>query len=226
MTIGELAGRAGLTTKTVRYYEQVGLLPPPSRTSSGYRRYGDDDVVRLQFIGKAKRLGLSLEEIRGILAISAEGRDPCPHVVGLLDRHLARIDETLAGLEIRFIHTEASDGQVAAMLTQMMGSPVLVVPSLAQVPASALAKVYVFMNGIKGEGPFGSQPDVFDSAPDRGGYSPLRALQLVTWKDPTKARLLRSVDEVKAAETAGEVAVERPGTVVNMPLLTWPGGQR
>lgn len=98
MTIGEAARRLGVTTKTVRYYEQIGLLPHPSRTDSGYRRYGEDELVRLRFIGKAKSLGLSLEEIARILALSAEGGDPCPHVVGLLDQHLARIGETLARL--------------------------------------------------------------------------------------------------------------------------------
>lgn len=98
MTIGELAGRAGVSTKTIRYYEQLGLLTPASRTPSGYRTYGSDDRVRLEFIGKAKRLGLSLEEIRGIIVLNAAGSDPCPHVVGLLDRHLSEIDETLARL--------------------------------------------------------------------------------------------------------------------------------
>jgi hypothetical protein len=132
----------------------------------------------------------------------------------------------LDGMEIRFLHTEASDPQVADMLTKMMGSPVLVVPSLAQVPQSALANVYVFKNGIRGDGPFGFQPDVFENGPDRSGYSPLRAVHLVTWKDAGKARLLRSADDVKGAEVAGEIAIERPGAVVNMPLLSWPGGSR
>ncbi len=130
------------------------------------------------------------------------------------------------GVEIRFIHTEASDPQVAQMLTGMMGSPVLVVRSLAQVSPPALATVYVFKNGVKGEGPFGFQPDVFDSPPSREGYSPLRAVHGVTWRDGAPARVLKSADEVKAAEATGELAVERSGAVVNMPLLTWPGGQR
>lgn len=132
----------------------------------------------------------------------------------------------LDGMEIRFLHTEASDAQVAEMLTKMMGSPVLVVPSLAQVPPSALAKVYVFKNGVKGEGPFGFQPDVFDAPPSRAGYSPLRAIHLVTWKEGSQPRLLRSADEIAAAESRRELAVERSGSVVNMPLLTWPGGAR
>lgn len=98
MTIGELARRAGVTARTVRYYEQVGLVPPPPRTRSGYRRYGEDELLRLQFIGKAKHLGLSLDEIRGVIAVSAAGTDPCPHVVGLIDRHLGQIEETLTRL--------------------------------------------------------------------------------------------------------------------------------
>lgn len=98
MTIGTLAERAGVTTKTIRYYEQLGLVAPLSRTAAGYRRYGEDELFRLQFVGKAKRLGLSLGEIAEILALSARGTEPCAHVVGLLDRHLAQLDETLARL--------------------------------------------------------------------------------------------------------------------------------
>ncbi len=130
------------------------------------------------------------------------------------------------GQEIFFIHTEASDPQVADMLTKMMQSPVLVVPSLAQAPASMLANIYVFQNGVKGEGPFGFQPDVFDNPPGTQGYSPLRAVHLVKWKDEASARLLRSAAEVRAAETRGELTIVRSGAVVNMPFLTWPGGQR
>jgi hypothetical protein len=90
-----------------------------------------------------------------------------------------------------------------------------------------LANVYVFTNGVKkGEGPFKFQADVFDRPPGTEGYSPLRAVNLVTWKDERRARELLSAAEVKAAEAAGEIDIERPGAVVNMPLLTWPGGRR
>ncbi len=130
------------------------------------------------------------------------------------------------GQEIRFIHTEASDPQVAELLTQMMGSPVLVVPALAKAPESMLAPVYVFKNGVRGDGPFGFQPDVFDDPPGSNGYSPLRSLALVTWKNEQAARELKSASEVEEAIRKGEIAVERPGVVVNMPLLTWPGGKR
>lgn len=134
-----------------------------------------------------------------------------------------------AGEEILFVHTEASDEQVADMLTRMMASPVIVVPSLADVPASALGSVYVFTNGIEPDGPrgpFGFQPDVFDSAPGDEDYSPLRTLNLVTWQDEGAAEVLRSADDVRAAIDDGRVTVEQPGVVVNMPLLTWPGGER
>lgn len=130
------------------------------------------------------------------------------------------------GQEIVFIHTEASDPQVAEMLTRMMNSPVLVVPSLARAPEAMLANVYVFQNGITGEGPFGFQPDVFDHPPGTPGYSPLRAVHLVRWKDEALARLVRSAAEVRAADARGELTIVPSGVVVNMPFLTWPGGRR
>ena len=130
------------------------------------------------------------------------------------------------GKEIRFIHTEASDPKVAELLTEMMRSPVLAVPSLAQAPKEILADVYVFKNGLKGSGPFGFQPDVFDNPPGTDGYRPLRSVLIVTWKNEKAARELRSAADVKTAEKAGEITIERPGVVVNMPLLTWPGGRR
>ena len=76
------------------------------------------------------------------------------------------------GMEIRFIHTEASDPEIAQLLSDMMSSPVLHVPSLADVPETSRARVYVFTNGVEGTGPLGFQPDVFDSPPGTEGYSP------------------------------------------------------
>jgi hypothetical protein len=130
------------------------------------------------------------------------------------------------GQEILFIHTEASDQQVASMLTMMMGSPVIVVPGLKEVPQSSLADVYVFNNGVKGSGPFGFQPDVFSSVPSDRNYSPLRAVNLVTWKEGVPARELKSLNEIKDAEAKGELALSSSGFVVNMPIVRWPGGQR
>ena len=130
------------------------------------------------------------------------------------------------GKEIYFIHTEASDAGVAEKLTGMMKSPVILVPSLANVPDESLANVYVFTNGVTGSGPFGFQPDVFDNPPGTDGYSPLRRLNVIAWVDETKARELTSAADVLAAETAGELTIEQPKVVINMPFVVWDGGQR
>ena len=84
------------------------------------------------------------------------------------------------GKEIYFVHTEASDAGVAEKLTNMMKSPVVHVPTLANVPAESLANVYVFTNGVEGSGPFGFQADVFDNPPGTDGYTPLRSLNVIT----------------------------------------------
>jgi hypothetical protein len=130
------------------------------------------------------------------------------------------------GKEIYFVHTEASDAGVAEKLTNMMKSPVILVPSLANVPDESLANVYVFTNGLAGSGPFGFQPDVFDNPPGTDGYSPLRRLNVIAWADETKARELKSAAEVLDAEKAGEVTIEQPGVVINMPFVVWDGGKR
>lgn len=130
------------------------------------------------------------------------------------------------GKEIYFVHTEASDAGVAEKLTAMMKSPVMLVPSLANVPDESLANVYVFTNGVTGSGPFGFQPDVFDNPPGTDGYTPLRRLNVVTWADESQARELKSADEVMAALAADQVAIEQPGVVINMPFVVWDGGKR
>jgi len=114
LRIGELAQRAGLNPKTIRYYEEVGLLPRPARTASGYRCYGPADVARLEFIQKAKRLGLSLAAIRQVLALRQRGEQPCAYVLELLDRQLAELDRLLAALaafraELLALRQEAAD---------------------------------------------------------------------------------------------------------------------
>jgi len=130
------------------------------------------------------------------------------------------------GKGILFIHTEASDPQVAGMLTQMMGSKVFTVPSLAKISKDLLADVYVFTNGVKGGGPLGFQADVFDAVPGGARYTPLRSVVLVTWRGGATPRLLGSVGEIQSAIRKGDVTLKRPGAVVNMPIIAWPGGQR
>jgi DNA-binding transcriptional MerR regulator len=98
MKIGELARISAMTTKTIRYYELFGLLDQPQRTESGYRVYGNDDLVRLEFIKKAKRLGLSLDEIGEILALHKHRQAPCVHVLALLDQKLHQAEGVIREL--------------------------------------------------------------------------------------------------------------------------------
>ncbi len=112
MRIGELAQRAGLTTKTIRFYEQAGVLPAPQRQASGYRDYENQALARLAFVKAAQAAGLTLAEIRDVIAVRDSNGPPCRHVVELLDQHAAdldrRIDE-LAALrdEVRRLRNRA-----------------------------------------------------------------------------------------------------------------------
>lgn len=99
MRIGELARQAGVTTKTLRFYESRGLLPAGSRTASGYREYGPESVERLTFIRDAQAAGLSLTEIASVLDLKDAGSGTCEHTVSLLRRHVADLDERIGALE-------------------------------------------------------------------------------------------------------------------------------
>lgn len=98
MRIGELAAATGTTTKSLRFYEQAGLLPPPARTAAGYRDYTPASVARLQFIRRGQRAGLTLVQIRDILEIRDAGQAPCGHVAQVLGDRLAELDRQVADL--------------------------------------------------------------------------------------------------------------------------------
>jgi DNA-binding transcriptional MerR regulator len=98
MRIGELATTSGVTAKTIRYYEQARLMPAPPRTPGGYRDYPAAATTRLAFIRDAQHAGLTLAEIRGILALRDSGQAPCGHVGDLIGRHLEEIDQRIAEL--------------------------------------------------------------------------------------------------------------------------------
>lgn len=98
MRIGVLAERLGINTKTIRYYESIGLLPEPDRTDSGYRDYEEADVERLVFIKSAQHLGLALDEVGEILALRERGEVPCGYVRGLISQEIGDIDRRLQEL--------------------------------------------------------------------------------------------------------------------------------
>lgn len=99
LTIGRLARRSGVKVPTIRYYEEIGLLPPPGRTEGNQRRYPDGAVERLAFIRHARELGFDLEAIRELLRLSAHPEAPCEDADALARRQLAAVERRIASLE-------------------------------------------------------------------------------------------------------------------------------
>jgi len=98
MKIGELANATATKVETVRYYEKIGLLPPPARTSANYRTYGTDHLARLPFIRRARDLGFTLEAVRELLTLSDDKAQSCDAVDGIARIHLTEIDRKVADL--------------------------------------------------------------------------------------------------------------------------------
>lgn len=98
MRIGELAQETDVPTKTIRYYEEIDVLPPPERAANGYRSYGPAAVERLLFVRDARATGFSLTEIAAILSLRDQGESTCNHVLGLLEAHLKEIDTHIESL--------------------------------------------------------------------------------------------------------------------------------
>ncbi|GFO60006.1 Cd(II)/Pb(II)-responsive transcriptional regulator [Geomonas silvestris] len=102
LQISDLAKKLGITARTIRLYEQMGLVDPPRRTDGGIRVYDQDDVLRFKFILKVKELGLSLAEMQELAQIYKEHREPdkiMPRLVELLEFHLAGIRHKVAQLQ-------------------------------------------------------------------------------------------------------------------------------
>ena len=98
LTVSELAEEVEASPDTLRYYERIGLLPPPPRTAAGYRQYGPDAIERVRFIRQAQRFGLRLADIAGLLAIRERGLCPCGGTRRLLQDRLTQLDEEMAAL--------------------------------------------------------------------------------------------------------------------------------
>jgi DNA-binding transcriptional MerR regulator len=98
LKIGELARRTGVTAKAIRFYERKRVLPPAKRAANGYRLYGRDTLETLTFVKQAAGLGLTLAEIREIIAIRQGGAPPCVHVRRLLQDKARDLDRKLRDL--------------------------------------------------------------------------------------------------------------------------------
>lgn len=98
LKIGELARQAGVTAKAIRFYERKRILPPARRAANGYRLYEGDAVEMLRFVKQASGLGLTLAEVKDIVAIRQGGRPPCTHVHRLLRDKAVELDRKLKDL--------------------------------------------------------------------------------------------------------------------------------
>lgn len=99
IAIGAAAAQSGVPAKTIRYYEQIGLLGPPTRGENQYRAYGAEDVAMLRFLGRARRLGFSIADLRGLVALYRDRDRTSREVKALASQHLARIDRKIAELQ-------------------------------------------------------------------------------------------------------------------------------
>jgi len=99
MNIGTVADRAGVTSKTIRYYESIGLIDPARRTDSGYRVYDERDVQTLRFVHRARSLGFSVSEVADLLALWRDRNRASADVKALARQHLRDIDRKIADLQ-------------------------------------------------------------------------------------------------------------------------------
>jgi len=98
MRIGQIAERSGVPTKTIRYYESVGLLPQPDRTASGYRDYDEPALQRLRFVQRARSLGFSVRECANLLALYEDKQRASAEVKAMAREHIAQVDAKIAEL--------------------------------------------------------------------------------------------------------------------------------
>lgn len=99
MNIGTAAARSGVSAKTIRYYEEIGLIPKPGRTASGYRAYTEADVETLRFIQRARSLGFAVKDVGDLLALWRDRERASADVRRIAQGHVAEVERKLAELE-------------------------------------------------------------------------------------------------------------------------------
>ena len=99
LTIGSLGKKTGTKVQTIRYYEQIGLMPEPGRTEGGQRRYSESELDRLSFIRHSRQLGFSLEAIRELLDLSDEPNRPCHEADVIAHRQLIQVEQRIERLD-------------------------------------------------------------------------------------------------------------------------------
>lgn len=117
LSIGELSRRTGVKVPTIRYYEQIGLMPLAPRTEGKQRRYGADEASRLNFIRHARELGFEVEAIRELLQLSEKPDQSCAEADEIARRHMAEVERRIEQLtalraELQHMVQECSHGRV------------------------------------------------------------------------------------------------------------------
>ncbi len=118
IAIGALSKHTGTNIETIRYYERVGLLPAPARSSGGYRLYRTEHPKRLNFVRRARALGFSIGEVRTLLRVSDERKRPCAEVRAVAEAHLRDVRTKIADLRridsvLRATIRQCADGRRA-----------------------------------------------------------------------------------------------------------------
>jgi MerR family mercuric resistance operon transcriptional regulator len=122
--IGDLARQSGCNIETIRYYERIGLLPTPPRSAGRYRLYDAPDVQRLAFVRRARELGFTLDQVRALLALSAnDRRDACREVHDLAAEHLGEVRAKIA--DLRAMERILADAVRRCPAGELPGCPII-----------------------------------------------------------------------------------------------------
>jgi hypothetical protein len=159
-------------------------------------------------------LGLLVLAVAAVAA-TARGSESSP----IAAKTPPRIGGFYDGKQVFYLLTDVSARKDARDLSKATKFPVAFSPRIGRVPESALAKLYLFTNGVRGPNPFGFQANVIDSIPGQAKYSPLWRVYAVTWAEDASPQLLRSERQILQARSAGDVTVKRTALVKNSPVL-------
>ncbi len=134
-------------------------------------------------------------------------------------------DGFFAKAPLSYIITDASNSTLSNKITEQQKWSVKFAPKLRWAPSSAQDTVYVFANGIKGDGIYGFQGEVFGVSPAQKDYTPLASIVTVSWKAGQKPQVLQSADEVLKAQKDSRIKLVKTNVTINAPQIVWPGGQ-
>jgi len=127
---------------------------------------------------------------------------------------------------VYYIITDTNDKALAKAISEKQKWKVEIAPPLSKTPKESLGDVYMFLNGMKGNGTYGFQDEVFSSTPiQTEQYSAIRSVKHVTWKDDKKVEILDSVQKILDAQKDGKIEIENSDVIINTPQIVWPDGQ-